>query len=164
MATENQLAATKESVKRPQEAKRKTPDDVARSNRKQNAPGSTGEGRFYRIEILPTEQFVTFRIQDVADKGGIERLAGKRANGSWDTAIWLVSKDYAHIENKKLVADKRNVMELFDRLGSQPVHVKGDIFKASDSRDLSNEQGPAAAQRNEPVGNITKALGAGNNK
>ena len=43
-------------------------------------------------------EFVTFRNQDVGARGGIERVAGQRANGSWDTQKWLIGKNEAHID------------------------------------------------------------------
>src|SRR5205809_957840 len=55
--------------------------------RARKRPGAGG-GEFFRIEVRPKSEFVTFRTQDVGDKGGIERLAGKRSSGSWDTATW----------------------------------------------------------------------------
>ncbi|MDO8548339.1 MAG: hypothetical protein Q7R71_01565 [bacterium] len=64
---------------------------------KRKAPGSTGKGSFYRIEIRPKRQFSRFRVQDVGRKGGLERLAGHRRGGSWDTVSWLISKDKADV-------------------------------------------------------------------
>jgi hypothetical protein len=61
-------------------------------------PGATGEGEYYHIQIRPTERFATFRTHDVGEKGGIQRVAGQRKNGSWETQKWLISKDLAHAE------------------------------------------------------------------
>ena len=99
-------------------------------NIERESPGATGEGEFYHIEILPKQEFKTFRTQDVGKKGGIERVGGQRENGSWDTVKWLVSKKMAHIENGTLVADHPDAQELFDELKSVPKQIKGDIFKA----------------------------------
>src|SRR3989338_1482709 len=63
--------------------------------RSRQKPGTTGKGKFFRIEVRPKSEFKTFRIQDVWKKGGLERLAGKRSSGSWDTVAWLVSKEDA---------------------------------------------------------------------
>ena len=93
MATEKQLAAAKENVKKAQEARRRRRANGTKPKQTQSEPRSTGQGQFYRIEVRPSDQFVTFRNQDIGDKGGIERLAGKRPGGSWDTATWLVSKE-----------------------------------------------------------------------
>ncbi|KKW35696.1 hypothetical protein A2852_00360 [Candidatus Adlerbacteria bacterium RIFCSPHIGHO2_01_FULL_54_23] len=52
---------------------------------KRKLPGTTGKGKFYRIEVRPKGDFFSFRNQDVGKKGGLERLAGRRSSGSWDT-------------------------------------------------------------------------------
>jgi len=164
MATEKQIEASRKNVKKAQEARRKKPDNRSHSKEKTSDPGSTGRGEFYRIEVRPKEQFVIFRNQDVGDKGGIERLAGKRPSGSWETATWLVSKNCAHVENENLVADKPDVKELFDRLGSPPVHVEGDIFKAGDRQHVSERDTPAASKKPSQSADLKKAHSAGNHK
>ena len=120
-------------------------------------PGTTGEGKFFRIEIRPKEEFVTFRNQDVGEPGGIERLAGKRQSGSWDTVTWLVSKDFAHVEGDKLVPDHRDAKALFEDLGSVPKHVKGDVFTAKDRPNIPENEKPTPAQRRARKTNIKKA-------
>src|SRR6185369_5687998 len=60
------------------------------------APGMGGHGRFYRIEVRPKGEFVTFRTQDVGKRDGLERVAGRHPGGSWETATWLVEKKDAH--------------------------------------------------------------------
>jgi len=72
-------------------------------------PGTGGAGKFYRIEVRPESEFVTFRTQDVGEEGHLERVAGKRSSGSWDTATWLISKDDAHRSGNTLVIDTRRV-------------------------------------------------------
>jgi hypothetical protein len=164
MATQKQLAAAKKNVKKAQEARRKTPENVSTPKLNRRTRASTGEGEFYRIEVRPKEEFVIFRNQDVGNKGGIERLAGKRPSGSWDTATWLVSKNCAHVENEELVADKPEVKELFDMLGSPPIHIEGDIFKAKDRRNVTEKENPTMAQKSARSENINKAQGAGSNR
>lgn len=93
-------------------------------------PGSTGRGDYYHIEVLPKTGFVTFRTQDVGDPGHIQRVAGKRASGSWATVKWLVGKQDAHIRGDHLIADSKDAKELIKQLGVKPVHVSGDRFKA----------------------------------
>ncbi|MCB1025612.1 MAG: hypothetical protein KDB79_14540 [Acidobacteria bacterium] len=100
------------------------------ANGRRKKPGAGGEGDFYHIEIRSSEEFETFRTQDVGEKGGLERVAGKRKDGTWDTVKWLFSKDLAHVENGKLVPDHKDAKELFDDLGSQPVKVEGDRYSA----------------------------------
>jgi hypothetical protein len=68
-------------------------------------PGSRGGGRFFHVEVRPSNQFVAFRVQDVGAPGGVERVAGRRASGSLDTAKWLVGKSRAHVEDGQLFAD-----------------------------------------------------------
>ena len=97
---------------------------------KREKPGAGGTGEFYHIEVKPQQEFKTFRTQDVGGKGGIERVGGQRENGSWDTVKWLVSKEMAHVENDKLIADDKDAKELFEKLNSVPKHVEGDIFEA----------------------------------
>lgn len=62
------------------------------STHKRAKPGSRGGGRFFHIELRPSNQFVAFRVQDVGEPDGVERVAGLRASGSWDTVKWLVEK------------------------------------------------------------------------
>lgn len=93
-------------------------------------PGSTGKGDYYHIELLPKTGFVSFRTQDVGDPGHIQRVAGKRASGSWATVKWLVGKKDAHVRGENLVPDSKDAKELIKQLGVKPVHVSGDRFKA----------------------------------
>lgn len=93
-------------------------------------PGSTGKGDYYHIEVLPKTGFVTFRTQDVGDPGHIQRVAGKRASGSWATVKWLVGKKDAHVRGENLIPDSKDAKELIKELGVKPVHVSGDRFKA----------------------------------
>lgn len=92
-------------------------------------PGEGGEGEYYRIEVRPKQEFVSFRYHDVGENNGdLQRLAGKRADGSWDTHSWLINKHSAHIENDKLVADTKDAQALFETLKTSPKHIKQDIF------------------------------------
>jgi len=47
------------------------------------------------------------RVQNVGPPGGVERVAGRRASGSWITAKWLVEKTQAHVEDGRLVPARR---------------------------------------------------------
>ena len=76
-----------------------------RSTARRAKPGARGQGGFFHIQVRPRTDFVTFRNQDVGRRGGIERVAGRRANGSWDTQKWLIGKSEAHRAGKQLVAD-----------------------------------------------------------
>jgi hypothetical protein len=163
MATQKQIAAARRNIKKAQKAWQEMSHRqhalAQPSGRSRKKPGAGG-GEFYRIEVRPKDEFVTFRTQDMGKKGGIERLAGKRSSGSWDTATWLVSKDFAHVEGRKLVPDHPDARKLFDDLGSQPTRVRGDIFKAKDRPNVPEREKPTPAQRRARTANIKKAQAA----
>lgn len=130
------------------------------STRNRAKPGSRGGGRFFHIELRPSGQFVEFRVQDVGLPGGVERVAGQRASGSWDTAKWLVEKSHAHMENDHLVPDSSEAKKLFASLGSAPVHIVGDRFRAEPRRDIPEDEKPTPAMRRAQFANIKKAQAA----
>ncbi len=123
-------------------------------------PGSTGKGKYFRIEVRPKGQFKSFRVQDVGDPGGLERVAGHRSSGSWATQAWLISKEKAHFDGSTLVPDDKDSELLLASLGSKPVHVKGDIFKAKDRRNVPEKDKPTLAQKKAQAANIKKAQAA----
>ena len=100
------------------------------TKKRRKAPGSTGKGKFYRIELRPKSEFTSFRVQDVGKKGGLERLAGHRRSGSWDTVTWLIAKDKAHVERGHLKIDGAKDKSVLKQIKGPIVHVKGDIFRA----------------------------------
>ena len=130
------------------------------STHKRAKPGSRGGGRFFHIELRPSNQFVAFRVQDVGAPGGVERVAGQRASGSWDTAKWLVEKSHAHVEDGQLIADSLEAEKLFKSLGSAPVQVAGDRFRARPRRDIPEAERPTLAMRKAQLANIKKAQAA----
>ncbi len=130
------------------------------SRRKRAKPGSRGGGRFFHIEVRPSAQFVAFRVQDVGSRGGVERVAGQRADGSWDTAKWLVEKSHAHLEGGRLVADSAEAEKLLKSLGSAPVHAGGDRFRAEPRRDVPKHEEPTRALRQARLANTRKAQAA----
>ena len=99
-------------------------------------PGAKGGGRFFHTELRPAKEFVAFRVQNGGGPAGIERVAGQRANGSWDTAKWLVDKTHAHVEGGRLVGDSAEVRNLLRKLGSVPVHAGGDRFRDQPPRKI----------------------------
>lgn len=129
-------------------------------HRRRAKPGSKGGGRFFHIEVRPSQEFVAFRVQDVGAPGGVERVAGQRANGSWDTAKWLIEKTHAHLEGERLVPDSAEARKMFKSLGSVPVHVAGDRFKAKPRRDIPESEKPTPAMRRAQLANIKKAQAA----
>jgi hypothetical protein len=98
---------------------------------KRKKSGMGGQGKFYHIEVRPKSQFTTFRTQDVGEPGHLERLAGKRSSGSWDTAAWLISKEDAHLKrNRELQIDDPEARTVLKQLRGKITHLKGDIFQA----------------------------------
>jgi len=128
--------------------------------RRRAKPGTKSGGRFFHIELRPSRDFASFRVQDVGAPGGVERVAGRRANGSWSTAKWLVEKSDAHVEGGRLIADTREVRKLLSTLGSEPVHISGDRFRARPRRDIPESEKPTAAMRRAQRANIKKAQAA----
>jgi hypothetical protein len=128
--------------------------------RKRTKPGAAGGGDFFHIEVRSKEEFKTFRTQDVGEKGGIERVAGKRGSGSWDTQKWLIGKEHAHLEHGTLMADSADAKHVLDMLGSKPVHVGGDRFEAKDRPNVPEREKPTAAQKRAQQRNIRKAQAA----
>ena len=104
---------------------------VPPKDRPRKKPGSTGKGEYYHIEVRPKGEFVAFHTQDVDEPGHVQRVAGKNPSGSWKTVKWLIEKGDAHVNGGKLVPDSRDAKDLMKKLGSQPVHMVGDRFKAS---------------------------------
>jgi hypothetical protein len=120
-------------------------------------PGARAGGAFFHIEVRPRREFKTFRTQDVGKKGGIERVAGKRASGSWDTQKWLIGKEHAHRAGRRLVADTAAARRILKTLGAPPSHVAGDRFKAKDRPDVPERAKPTPAMRRARARNIRKA-------
>ena len=163
MTTQKQRDVARENIKKAQSAWRSmSHTEHARSQpqgRGRKKPGAGG-GEFFRIQVRPKDEFVTFRTQDVGEKGHIERLAGRRASGSWSTQAWLVSKNDAHLSDGHLVPDTAAARDLFAKLGSKPRHVKGDVFAAKDRPKIPEYAKPTPAQRRARARNIKKAQAA----
>ena len=138
----------------PRQRTKKRPEEHTQKRAK---PGSRGGGRFFHIELRPSSEFVAFRVQDVGGRGGVERVAGQRATGTWDTAKWLVEKSHAHVANGRLVADSLEAEKLFKSLGSAPRQVAGDRFRAKPRRDIPEGEKPTSAMRRAQRENIKKA-------
>ena len=164
MATAKQKEAARKNIKKAQEAwQEMSPEERAAAQpegRGREKPGATGEGEFYHIEVRPKSEFKTFRTQDVGEKGGIERVAGQRESGSWDTQKWLISKEHAHVENGRLVADTADAREVLRELGSAPEHIEGDRFRAKPRVDVPESEKPTPAQQKAQAENIKKAQAA----
>lgn len=127
------------------------------ARRKRAKPGTRQTGRFFHIEVRPAREFVSFRVQDVGRRGGVERLAGLRANGTWDTQKWLIEKTHAHVIDDILVADTAEAKKLMKSLGSPPVRISGDRFKAKPRHNIPEAEKPTPAMRRAQMQNIRKA-------
>src|SRR5262245_29570380 len=164
MATEKQREAARRNIRKAQAAwQSMSHRQHARAQpegRRRQKPGTAGGGEYFHIAVRPKEDFVTFRTQDVGDPGHIQRVAGKRSSGSWDTVKWLVSKEDAHVENGRLVPDTADARELLAKLGSAPIHVEGDMFKAKDRPNVPERAKPTPAQKRAQRENIKKAQAA----
>lgn len=121
------------------------------------SPGSGGEGEYYHVEVRPRKDFVSFRTQDVGDPGHIQRVAGKRETGSWGTVKWLIGKEDAHVDGDRLVGDTKDAKDLLKKLGSNPVHKKGDIFEAKPRKNVAERSKTTTAQNKARSQNIKKA-------
>lgn len=127
--------------------------------RARKRPGAGG-GNYYRVEVRPKSEFISFRTQDVGRRGHIQRIAGKRASGSWATVTWLIGKDDAHVQNGRLIPDSVAARKLIAGLGSKPVHTQGDRFKARDRANVPERSKPTPSQRRARSANIKKAQAA----
>src|SRR5512134_879287 len=127
--------------------------------RARKKPGTTGEGRYYRVVVRPKEQFSTFRYHDVGEPGKILRLAGKRSSGSWADQAWLIGKDMAHVEGSNLVADTSDAREILETIGPA-THIKGDVFQGNPRKNIPEREKPTPAQRRARSENIRKAQAA----
>ena len=164
MATAAQREAAKKNIMKAQKAWQDMSGGArARAQpegRGREKPGSSGEGEYFHIEVRPRGEFKTFRTQDVGERGGIERVAGKRGSGSWDTQKWLISKEHAHLEGDKLVADSDDAREVLATLGSTPKHISADRFMAKPRPNVPEREKPTAAQKRAQQANIKKAQAA----
>ncbi len=161
MPTTRQEVAARKNIKKAQQRWREMSSrqhSLAQPEGRHRAkPGTQGEGKYFRIVVRPKDEFTTFRYHDIGEKGHLQRLAGKRSSGSWDTQSWLISKDDAHMERGRLVPDTDDTRNLLDNLGSKPRHVKGDVFEAKDRPNIPERLKPTPAQQRARMENIKKA-------
>jgi hypothetical protein len=69
----------------------------------------------------------------------------------------LIGKEDAHIENSQLIPDTMGARKVLEQLGSKPVHVRGDRFKAKPRPNVPEQAKPTPAQRRVRQENIKKA-------
>ncbi len=108
----------------------RAPADKRAPGAERAAPGMRSSGDFYHVEVRPKREFRVFRTHDVGREGGIERVDGRRADGSWATQKWLIGREHAHVEDGCLVADTTAARKVLDALNTIPRRVRGDRFKA----------------------------------
>ncbi len=164
MATKKQKQAARQNIKQAQRAWQKK-SSAARSRaqptgRQRAKPATRGKGDFYHVEVRPQSEFQTFRTHDVGKPGDIERVAGQRPSGSWDTQKWLIGKKLAHVVKNHLVADDRKAKKVLSALGSTPKKIKGDRFKAKPRPNVPEADKPTPAQKRARRKNIKKAQAA----
>lgn len=162
MTTQKQKIAARRNIRKAQQKWRsmtKREHSLAQpEGRRRKLPGTTGAGKFYRIEVRPKGEFVIFRNQDVGKKGGLERLAGRRGSGSWDTISWLVSKNGAHVDQHgHLKIDDPKMRTALKQVRGRIVHVKGDVFRAHPRKNVPESEKPTRAERSAQRKNLKKA-------
>lgn len=160
MATTKQKKAARKNIKAAQKAWKEM-SSRARSQAQPEGnrakPGTGGSGDYYHVEVRPQSQFTTFRTHDIGDPGGIQRVAGKRSSGSWDTQKWLIGKSHAHVEGGQLIADSGEARKVLRTLGSDVKHLRGDRFKAKPRPNVPERKKPTEAQKKARRRNIKKA-------
>ena len=109
---------------------------------------------FFHIEVQPREAFVEFKTQSIGSDGGIERVAGKRAGGSWSTQEWLIAKDQAHVERGLLIGDTVDARKVLTMLGSEPRHIKADRFTIHGHTGMPADVSPTLAPRRAGLSNV----------
>lgn len=161
MVSVRQKKAAKKNIKRAQSKwKSMSKTQHARAQpqgRGRKRPGTTGEGKYYRVVVRPKSEFSTFRNHDVGRKGHLQRLAGKRKNGGWDTQAWLISKKDATVKNGVLVGTSSSAKSVLSKLSSKPRKVKGDVFRAGPRKNVPEKSKPTSAMKKAQKKNIKKA-------
>ena len=109
---------------------------------------------FFHIEVQPREAFVEFKTQDFGSEGRIERVAGKRAGGSWSTQEWLIAKDQAHVERGALIGDTVDARRVLTMLGSEPRRIKADRFTIHGHTGMPADVSPTLAPRRAGLTNV----------
>ena len=92
----------------------------------------------------------------MGEKGGLERLAGRRSSGSWDTVSCLISKEDAKVVKGRLVITDTKARSVLKSLSGRIVHLKGDIFKAHPVKNVPEAAKPTPAMRRAQKANIKK--------
>jgi hypothetical protein len=164
MATTKQKRAAKRNIRKAQAKwrgmSRRQHARAQPQGRARKKPGTTGKGKYYRVVVRPKGQFSSFRLHDVGRKGHIQRLAGRRRNGSWDTQAWLIAKTDARYSGGRLVGKTAEAKKLLAKLGTKPRKVKKDISRAKPRKNVPERAKPTAKMRRAQKRNIKKAQAA----
>lgn len=115
------------------------------TTKSRKAPGSTGLGCYFHIEISPSSEFDAFFTKDVGRLGHSLLVLGRRKkDGKWATHKWLINKNDAYItELGKLDSDDRRVKEILDYVSTDLVHKEKDVFYSPSHRSIRTfEKGP----------------------
>ena len=164
MATAKQRRAAKRNIRKAQarwrgmshrQHARAQPQGRARKK-----PGTTGKGKYYRVVVRPKTGFSSFRLHDVGRRGHIQRLAGRRRTGGWDTQAWLIAKTDARVSGGTLIGKTSDAKKVISRLSAKPRGVKGDIFQAKPRKNVPERAKPTLAMRRAQARNIKKAQAA----
>lgn len=100
-------------------------------------PGSTGEGDYFHIELVPSKEFVLFKTRDVGRKGHSQMVVGQKEDGSWATQKWLISKEDAFIsDHGNLMSEDPKVSKILNSFKGQICHTEGDIFMVRAHRGI----------------------------
>ena len=126
----------------------------AKSATRRRPKSATKRRGFFHIEIQPKEAFVEFKTQHIGSDGGIERVAGKRAGGSWSTQEWLIAKDQAHVERGTLIGDTVDARRVLTMLDSEPRHIKADRFTIHGHTGMPADVSPTLAPRRAGLSNV----------
>ncbi len=164
MASKKQKSAAKRNIKKAQKKwKSMSSRQKARAQpqgRARKKPGTGGKGKFYRVVVRPKSEFKSFRVHDVGGKGHIERVAGRRAGGSWATQAWLIAKTDARVSGGTLVGKTKHAREVLGKLRRKPKKVRGDVFEAGPRKNIPEKSKPTPKMKRAQKKNIKKAQAA----
>jgi len=100
-------------------------------------PGSTGEGDYFHVELIPSKELILFKARDVGRKGHSQMVVGQREDGSWATQKWLISKEDAFISDRgELMSENPKVSKILDSFKGDISHNTGDIFMVRSHRAI----------------------------
>ena len=112
--------------------------DVIRDDFPPWSTGSVSENR-YHIQIRKESAFSKIRLEDLDDRGHVQRIAGQRG-GEWDTIALLIHQEDAHVEQERLVGDSPPARDALSRLGTSAIRTRGNRFVADPGRPGFDER------------------------